>query len=50
MNKLEAIKYLLSKIKSDSTYGLSCVREIVEDVSEPITKEAIDDLIDYWFD
>jgi hypothetical protein len=39
MNKLEAIKYFLSKIEYDSAEAFACIREIVEDLEEPIYKE-----------
>ncbi len=38
MNKLETIKYFLSKVEDDSAEGMACIREIIEDFKEPINK------------
>jgi len=46
MEKLEAIKYFLSKVKWDSPEGFACIREIVEDLDEPIDKKYLDELIE----
>ena len=46
MNKLEAIKYFISKMEWDSNEAFACVREIVEDLNEPIDIKYIDELID----
>ena len=46
MHKLEAIKYFLSKIEWDSADAFGCIREIVEDLEEPIDKKYLDELID----
>ena len=47
MNKLEAIKYFISKIEFDSNEAFACIREIVEDFVEPIGIEIIYELIDF---
>ena len=47
MNKLEAIKYFISKMEFNSNEAFACIREIVEDLDEPIGIEMIDELIDF---
>lgn len=46
MNKLEAIEYLVSKIEWDSNEAFACVREIIEDLNEPIDILYLDEMID----
>ena len=36
MNKIETIKYFLSKVEEDSAEVVACIREIIEDFEEPI--------------
>jgi hypothetical protein len=45
MEKLEAIKYFSSKTE-DSAVAVACIREIVEDLDEPIDITLIDEMVD----
>lgn len=45
MNKLEAIEYLVSIVEYDTGLAFSCVREIIEDFADQITKDELDELI-----
>ena len=45
MNKLEAITYIVKSITDDSGMAFACVREILEDMIEPISKDELDKMI-----